>query len=117
MAGTVPTVAGPKYILAVDLGTGGPKVALCSTEGDVVAHTVRKNGLILVPGGGVEQDPEEWWSSIIDAMKDLLGRGVVPAADVVAISVTAQWMATTAVDADGMPLANCVSWMDDRGAP
>jgi xylulokinase len=106
-----------RYILAVDLGTGGPKVALVSTDGHVIGHTVRKNALILVPGGGVEQDPEEWWSSIADAMSDLLGRHLVPVDDIVAISITTQWMATVAVDDTGRPLANALSWMDDRGSP
>ncbi len=104
------------YVLAVDLGTGGPKVALVSTGGDVVAHTVRHNRLELVPGGGVEQDPEEWWDTIVDASKQLLGQGVVPTDEVIAISVTAQWMATVPVDADGRPLHHAISWMDDRGA-
>jgi xylulokinase len=105
-----------KYVLAVDLGTGGPKVAIVSTEGDVIDHTVRTNRLVLIDGGGVEQDPEEWWSSIADAMRDLVGRGVVPAEDIVAISVTAQWMVTIPIDEKGNPLSNAISWMDDRGA-
>ena len=105
-----------KYVLAVDLGTGGPKVAIVSTQGDVIAHTVRTNRLVLIDGGGVEQDPEEWWSSIADALRDLVGRNVVPADDIVAISVTAQWMVTIPIDAKGNPLSNAISWMDDRGA-
>ena len=104
-------------ILAVDLGTGGPKVALCTTEGEVLAWTVRTNGLHLVPGGGVEQDPEEWWSSVADAIEELLARDLVPRSDVVAVSVTTQWMATTPVDEQGRPLHPALSWMDDRGSP
>ncbi len=49
-------------MLAVDLGTGGPKVALISVEGVVVDHTYETNDLILLPDGGVEQDPEQWWT-------------------------------------------------------
>jgi xylulokinase len=104
------------YVLAVDLGTGGPKIAIVSTAGDVVAHTVRTNGLLLVGDGGVEQDPEEWWSTITDGIRELVGRGVVPVDDIVAISVTAQWMVTIPVDEHGDPISNAVSWMDDRGA-
>jgi xylulokinase len=87
-----------------------------STDGQVVAHTVRHNDLILVPGGGVEQDAEQWWSSIVDGIKELVGAHRVPVDDIVAISVTAQWMATVAVDDTGTPLTNAISWMDDRGA-
>jgi xylulokinase len=105
-----------KYVLAVDLGTGGPKVAIVSTEGEVVAHTVRANKLSLLDEGGVEQDPEEWWSSIADATRELVGRRVVAVDDIAAISVSTQWMVTVPVDEKGAPLAPAISWMDDRGA-
>lgn len=41
-----------KYILAIDLGTGGPKVALVSTDGEIVGHEFEKTELLLLPGGG-----------------------------------------------------------------
>jgi xylulokinase len=104
------------YILAVDLGTGGPKVALVSTDGDIVGHEYERNDLILLPGGGVEQDPEQWWTTIVAATHRLLARGLVPVDDVVAISITTQWMTTVAVGADGRHLGNAISWMDTRGA-
>lgn len=117
MAASEPVTSDVKYVLAIDLGTGGPKIALVSTRGEVVAHTIRRNGLILLPPEGVEQDPEEWWSTIRDGSKELLGSGVVDADDVVAISISAQWMGTVPVDAEGNHLANALIWMDSRGAP
>ena len=104
------------YILAVDLGTGGPKVALVSTAGDVVGHEFEKNDLILLPDGGVEQDPGQWWTSIVTATRRLLERGLVPVDEVVAVSITTQWMTTVAVGADGRHIGNAISWMDTRGA-
>lgn len=106
-----------KYVLAVDLGTGGPKVALVSTSGDVAAHTYATNELILLEGGGAEQDPEEWWRTIADGARSLVDRQVVPVDDIVAISISTQWMGTVAVDADGNHLMNALIWMDSRGAP
>lgn len=105
------------YVLAIDLGTGGPKIALVSTRGEVVAHTIRRNSLVLLPPEGVEQDPEEWWSTIRDGSRELLGSGTVDPADVAAISISAQWMGTVPVDAQGRHLSNALIWMDSRGAP
>ena len=47
-----------KYILAIDLGTSGPKTALISVYGEVVASEFQDTPVILLPGGGAEQDPE-----------------------------------------------------------
>src|SRR3990172_237526 len=105
-----------KYILAIDLGTGGPKVALVSVDGEIAGHEVEKTGLLLLPGGGAEQDPTDWWRAITTAAKRLLGKGLVPAESIVAISCTAQWMGTVPVDRDGNHLMNAVIWMDTRGA-
>jgi xylulokinase len=113
----VPDAAAEKYVLAVDLGTGGPKVALVSTSGEIVAHEVARNQVLLLPDGGAEQDPEEWWRTITEGMRRLLARGRVPARDIVAISITSQWMGTVAVDERGRHLMNAVIWLDGRGAP
>jgi xylulokinase len=106
-----------KYVLAVDLGTGGPKVALVSMGGEIVGHEAARNEVLLLPGGGAEQDPEEWWRTITEGMRRLLGRGLVPVHDIVAISITSQWMGTVAVDEHGRHLMNAVIWLDGRGAP
>ncbi len=109
------TDADTTYILAFDLGTGGPKVALVSSDGEVVGHEVEKTELLLLPGGGAEQDPADWWRAISVGAKKLLNRGLVPADHIVGIGVTAQWMGTVAIDRDGNHLANAIIWMDARG--
>lgn len=109
--------ASDKYILAIDLGTGGPKVALVSTSGDVIAHEIERTQLFLLANGGAEQDPDDWWGAISTAAKRLLARGIVPSQDVVAISCTSQWVGTVAVDRSGRHLMNAIIWMDTRGAP
>jgi xylulokinase len=110
------TTGATSCILAVDLGTGGPKVALVSTAGDVIGHEFEPNDLILLPDGGAEQDPEQWWSTIVAATRRLLARDLVAVDDVVAVSITTQWMTTVAVGPDGRHVGNAISWMDTRGA-
>lgn len=106
-----------KYILALDLGTSGTKSALVSTHGDVVDWAFEENRLILLPNGGAEQDPNEWWDTIIGTAKKLLGKGLVPVDDIVAVCCTTQWSGTVAVDRDGHHLMNAIIWMDSRGDP
>ena len=90
------------YVLAVDLGTGGPKVAVLSATGRIVAHAFQAVGIDLTDDGGAEQSPA-----------GLVGRhrGVGPArrwptaawrpSDVVGIGCTSQWSGTVPVDDDG----------------
>lgn len=105
-----------KFILAIDLGTSGPKTALISVQGEVVASEFAPTPVILLPGGGAEQDPQVWWDSIKTTSKKLLARGLVATEDIAAVSVTAQWSGTVPVDEDGRHLMNAIIWMDCRGA-
>jgi xylulokinase len=108
---------GTEHVLAVDLGTGGPKVALVDPDGHIAAHEFEPTPIELLGDGGAEQDPDAWWSAITTAVRRLLGGGHVEPADVVAVSITSQWSGTVAVDADGHHLYPAVIWMDARGAP
>jgi len=114
MTGTGP--AGT-YALAIDLGTSGLKVGLVSLAGEVAWTTGAQIPTTLLPGGGAEQDPNQWWRLIRDAAKSAMGAGVVRPDQVIAVSVTGQWASTVPVAEDGIPVGPCILWMDSRGAP
>jgi xylulokinase len=106
-----------KIVLAIDLGTSGPKVALVTTQGEVIAYDFEATPTLLLPGGGAEQRPADWWQGIQLALARLLDRHLVPFDDLIAISCTTQWGGTVAVDKKLQPLMNAIVWMDARGAP
>ena len=66
-----------KYILAIDLGTSGSKTALVSTTGKVIDFDYQAVPLLLLPNGGAEQDPADWWDAIMTTAKRLLGKATV----------------------------------------
>lgn len=109
-------MASQRCVLSIDLGGGGPKVALVSEDGEIIAAVKRSVRLEVRPGGLVEQDAEEWWQVIRDAVRELVGRGLVPPEDIVVVSIVGQWSVTVAVDRAGLPLAPALSYMDQRGA-
>ncbi len=104
-----------RAVLAVDLGTGGPKVAVVSTSGRVVAHAHEPVALHLLDGGGAEQDPGEWWSAICRAAQRALGQAALAPHQLIGVGCTAQWSGTVAVGPDDRPLMRAVIWMDSRG--
>jgi xylulokinase len=106
----------PKCLLAIDLGTSGPKVGLASVAGQVLAAEIETMPLTLLPNGGAEQNPDDWWNAIVTATRRLLAHRIVPLDDIVGVSVTSMYSSTVAVDADGRPLMDAILWMDTRGA-
>ena len=105
------------YILALDHGTSGCKVALVNYNGEVVDFTVENTPTHFYPGGGAEQDPQSWWDAFKISTKKLLQRQKGAANKIQAISVSSTWSSTVAVDQNGKALMNSLIWMDSRGAP
>ncbi len=107
---------GRRYVLAIDLGTTGPKSALVSTYGELLDSEFEEVHLRLLPNGGAQQDPDEWWDAIIRSSKRVLERKPAPVEDIAAICCTTQWSGTVPVDKDGNHLMDAIIWMDSRGS-
>lgn len=106
-----------QYVIGVDLGTSGPKVVLATTRGRILGHERERTPLRILPGGGAEQDPDDWWHAIVTALRRLLARGLAPVADIAAICMSSQWGGTVPVDRAGRHLHHALLWLDGRGAP
>jgi xylulokinase len=106
-----------KYVLAIDLGTGGPKVGLVNQEGQVASSASAPVQIFFLPNNGAEHDSAEWWSTIVDCVKKVIQLSGVAPAEIIAVAVTSMWSVTLPVDENGVPLMNVISWMDGRGAP
>jgi len=104
------------FVLAVDLGTGGPKVAVISATGRIVSHAFEKVATQLGENGAAEQIPADWWSAIVSAARRAMADSGADPADVVGVGCTAQWSGTVAVGADGAAIGPAIIWMDSRGA-
>ncbi len=105
------------YVLAVDLGTGGPKVGLVSLTGTIATREHLPVVTRRPAGGGATQDASEWWGLIRDATGRAVDSGVVAGPDIVAVSCTGQWASTVPVDAAGQPVGDCLMYLDCRGGP
>ena len=104
-------------ILALELGTTAVKAAVVSAQGELLAWDCEPQPLLFTPDGGVEQDPRVWWATLTRLVQRLLSNAPEQRDAIRAVSCTAQWSGTVAVDASGEPLGNAILWMDTRGAP
>jgi len=101
-------------VLAIDLGSGGPKTAYVSMSGEVVDHVHTRVQMTTLPDDGVVEDPREWWTAIGAGARELADRGTVERDRIVAVAVTGQWGSTVPVDRDGEPVDDCIMWLDQR---
>ncbi len=106
-----------KYVLAIDHGTSGIKTSIFSTQGRFVDFEFQRTPILFLPGGGVEQDPQEWWDALLLTSKKLVQKKSVPADEIEAICISSTFSSTVAVDRGGNHLGNSLTWMDSRGAP
>ena len=105
------------YILSIDLGTSGPKVALVNETGDIAASAARSVQTQILPASGAEQDPNEIWGAVLSAAKQVLREAGKPRDAVAGITCASQYFSLVPVDRDVRPVMNLILWMDGRGGP
>jgi xylulokinase len=104
-----------RVVLAVDLGTGGPKIGFVALDGRIV-WSVHVPITTAYPGrGSAVQDPDAWWDAILTVVRRALTDGVISADRIAAVSCTGQWSSTVPVDESGKSVGDCLMWMDVRG--
>jgi xylulokinase len=113
----VPLSDADRFVLAVDLGTSGCKTALVSRAGRVAAWAFRAVPTQMLPGGGAEQRPQDWWQAFVETARQVLQQSGIAAGQVAAVCCSTQGEGTIAVDRDGEVLGGALTWMDMRGGP
>jgi glycerol kinase len=99
-------------VLAVDQGTSSTKALVVSPDGSVLAAAEVAVHPRTTDDGGIEQDPEELWQSVLAAGRQALGAARAP---VGAMALANQGETVLAWErASGRPLSTAVSWQDRR---
>jgi xylulokinase len=106
-----------RYVLAIDLGSGGHKAAIVSDNGKVVASAEENVETFLLPNGGGEQDAHQWWNGAKNAAKKVIAASGISPQDIAAVAVDSQWSVVVPVDEQCEPLMRAVHWTDQRGGP
>ena len=84
-----------------------------------------KDGTLRQPGNGdyqvyyphpgwAEQNPEEWWEAVCNAIPKVLAKGNISPEEIKGIGIDGQSWSAIAVDKDGNVLTNTPIWMDTR---
>jgi glycerol kinase len=100
------------HYLAIDQGTSGTKAIVVDASGQVVSIAEMPVRPEYLAGGGVEQDPEALFDSIVSAGRKALAQANVPVA---AVALANQGETVLAWDrSTGRPLTPAIVWQDRR---
>ncbi len=105
------------HVLAIDLGTSGPKVALVSESGRIAASSTRAVTTMRIEPCGAEQDAEEIWCAVLGACRQVLAEAGVPRERILGIACDSHFFSVVPVDIAGNAVGPCILWSDGRGAP
>jgi xylulokinase len=111
----MPASHSTQYVLAIDLGSGGLKVAIVADSGEVVVSADERVTTQLLPDGGAEQNPEAWWNGAKKAAKRVIRESNLSPENIVAVCCDSQWSVVVPVDENGDPLMQAIHWLDTRG--
>ncbi len=103
-----------RWILAIDLGNGGPKVAVVGMDDAIMAVAVREVAVHIGLDGAATQDADEWWTQLVSAAREAITASGVARAGLHAVAITGQWGTTVPVDASGRPVGPALLWADTR---
>lgn len=107
--------------LGIDLGSSSVKVSLVDGEsGAVLAKSFAPESeapIIAVRNGWAEQNPDDWWSYLKEALQSALSSPKISANDIQAIGITYQMHGLVLVDKDLQVLRPSIIWCDSRAVP
>lgn len=104
------------YALAFDIGTTGVKTCLFKIGKtiDLIAAASEGYKLYIMPNGGAEQEPDEWWQAMCSTSKIVLEKSGVDPKNIYGISFCSQMQGLVLVDEKGNPVRRAFSYMDQR---
>jgi glycerol kinase len=101
-------------VLAIDQGTSGTKAIVVDPAEGIVAIAEAPVRPRYLPGGGVEQDPDELLESVLDTGRRAIAAAARP---IDAVALANQGETVLAWDrATGRPLSEAIGWQDRRSA-
>ncbi|EUJ30510.1 hypothetical protein PCORN_08417 [Listeria cornellensis FSL F6-0969] len=102
------------FVMGVDIGTTSTKAVIFDVDGELVARESRGYPLLTDDSGMAEQEPRVILEAVVEAIRAVMETADLDAKALRAISFSAAMHSLIAVDADGEPLTNCITWADQR---
>lgn len=106
------------YYLGIDIGSSSIKVALVEIDSGkslaVVQSPEEEMEMLALQNGWAEQDPDQWWKHVCDAIDHLKKTHHISRSQIKGIGIAYQMHGLVLVDKNGLPLRKSIIWCDSR---
>lgn len=102
------------YLLGIDIGTSGCKVAIFSPDGRVLCSDTQSYAVLYPHEGWAEQAPDDWYAALRKATRNVLEKSGMVSKDIAGIGIDGQGWAAIPIDREGKVLCNTPIWFDVR---
>ncbi len=102
------------YLLGIDYGTGGGKVALVDDQGTTVAYAFEEYEIFTERPGWSEHDAQNYWALAGRLIHKVLKDAAVSPTEVAGVAVSSALPSMVMVEKTGGPLARAYNLMDRR---
>jgi len=104
-------------VVAIDLGTSGPRVAVVDAKGAIRGAHSESVGFEFVEAHGAEQDAERVWRATREAVARAVAASGVPPERIAALICDSQYSSVVPVAENGDPVGPLFLYLDQRGVP
>lgn len=103
-----------EILLGIDIGTSSCKVAAFNKKGEVIDEESGGYSVYYPQKGWAQQNPLEWWQAVVQAVRQIIKRGIIKTECIKGIGIAGQSWSTILLDENGQVLTNTPIWMDQR---
>lgn len=103
-----------KNFLGIDVGTSGTKALVCREDGLVLGVGVANHPISHPQPGWSEQNPEDWWTSSVQAVQQAVRQAQVPSHTLGGIGLSGQMHGSVFLDRHRKVLRPALLWNDQR---
>lgn len=100
--------------IGIDLGTSSVKIIIMSEKGKVIDSITKEYPVSYIKQGYAEQNPEDWYSGVIDGLRELIKRQELEASTIKGISFSGQMHGLVILDKDNNVIRPAILWCDQR---
>ncbi len=107
-----------KYVLGIDVGTGGTRAVVTGRKGEIVSSATCEHVPFASPKiGWAEQDPQDWYRAIGVAIRQAISTQQINPADISAVGLAGQMHGAVLLDENNEVLRPALIWCDQRTQP